>query len=57
MMMPVSGTMIMLPKKRLMVVVKDNASPERSAVDTCEVPGLYQLALQIPIMNRRYVRI
>lgn len=44
MIMPVSGTMIKLPKKRLIVVVKDNASPERSAVETCDVPGLYPVS-------------
>ena len=38
--MPVSGTIIPEPKKRLMVVVREVAMPEESAVTIWEVPWL-----------------
>ena len=40
MMTPVSGTIILEPKKRLIVVVKEVAMPEESAVTMWEVPWL-----------------
>jgi hypothetical protein len=39
-MMPVSGTMTLLPKRRLIVVMAEMARPEWSIVAMCEVPGL-----------------
>ena len=36
--MPVSGIITLEPKKRLIVVVKDVAIPEESAVTTWDVP-------------------
>lgn len=46
MMTPVSGTMTLLPKSKLMVVVRETASPELSAVPTYEVPGLIYERMQ-----------
>ena len=40
MMMPVSGTMSCEPKRRLIVVVRDMASPDSSMTLMCDVPGV-----------------
>ena len=46
-MMPVSGTMTLEPKKRLIVVVRDVAMPDASAVPIWEVPWLQRLAYDL----------
>ena len=51
MMTPVSGTIILEPKKRLIVVVKEVAMPEESAVTTWEVPWLCGLAESYCILD------
>lgn len=38
--MPLSGTTIRFPKRRLIEVVAEMASPEESIAAICEVPGL-----------------
>ncbi len=40
MIMPVSGTTSLLPKRRLIVVMAEIARPEWSIVTRCDVPGL-----------------
>src|SRR4051812_33362882 len=41
---PVSGTMTVEPKRRLIVVVREIAMPDLSAVTTWDVPGVSRLS-------------
>ena len=42
---PVSGTIILEPNQRLMVLVSDMVMPDPSAVTTSEVPGVSKLSM------------
>lgn len=47
MMMPVSGTTSLLPKRRLIVVMAEIARPEWSTVATWDVPGLHYCKMRV----------
>ena len=54
--MPLSGTITRLPKRRLIEVVAEIASPDESTLAMCDVPGLPSTNqhLGIEAMGRRW---
>lgn len=47
MMIPVSGTITLLPKSRLIVVISEMARPVWSTAAMCDVPGLGVSAMSL----------